>query len=71
MAQILLYAVGSAFFPALLAGVSVILTRDRPAALLLAFYIGGMVVSIGVGLALLEIAGNDANFGSSSGKSDP
>jgi len=71
VAQILLYAVGSAFFPALLAGVSVILTRDRPAALLLAFYIGGMVVSIGVGLALLEIAGNDANFGSSSGKSDP
>ena len=71
MLQILLYAVGSAFFPALLAGVSVILTRDRPAALLLAFYVGGMVVSIGVGLALLEIAGSDASFGKSSGKSDP
>ena len=71
MAQILLYAVGSAFFPALLAGVSVILTRERPAALLLAFYIGGMVVSVGAGLALLSIAGNDASFGSSSGKSDP
>jgi len=71
VAQILLYAVGSAFFPALLAGVSVILTRERPAALLLAFYIGGMVVSIGVGLALLQIAGSDANFGSSSGNSDP
>ena len=71
MLQILLYAVGSAFFPALLAGVSVILTRDRPAALLLAFYVGGMVVSIGVGLALLEIAGSDASVGKSSGKSDP
>ena len=71
MAQILLYAVGSAFFPALLAGVSVILTRDRPAALLLAFYIGGMVVSIGVGLVLLKVAGSDTNLGSSSGNSDP
>ncbi|MSX12587.1 MAG: GAP family protein, partial [Actinobacteria bacterium] len=55
MLQILLYAIGSAFFPALLAGVSVILTRDRPAALLLAFYIGGMLVSISVGLILLEV----------------
>ena len=71
MAQILLYAVGSAFFPALLAGVSVILTRDRPAALLLAFYIGGMVVSISVGLILLEVAGSDANLGTSSSKSSP
>ncbi|CAB4347355.1 unannotated protein [freshwater metagenome] len=71
MLQILLYAIGSAFFPALLAGVSVILTRDRPAALLLAFYIGGMLVSISVGLILLEVAGSDANFGSSSSKSNP
>ena len=71
MLQILLYAIGSAFFPALLAGVSVILTRDRPAALLLAFYIGGMLVSISVGLILLEVAGSDANFGSSGNKSNP
>ena len=71
MAQILLYAVGSAFFPALLAGVSVILTRERPAALLLAFYIGGLAVSVGAGLILLNVAGNDANFGSSSNKTDP
>jgi len=69
--QILLYAVGSAFFPALLAGVSVILTRERPAALLLAFYTGGMVVSIGAGLILLRLAGNDTSFGSSSSSSDP
>ena len=71
MLQILLYAIGSAFFPALLAGVSVILTRDRPAALLLAFYVGGMLVSISVGLILLHVAGSDANFGSSSNKSNP
>ncbi len=71
MLQVLLYAVGSAFFPALLAGVSVILTRERPAALLLAFYIGGMAVSMVVGLVLLSIAASDANLGSSGNKSDP
>ena len=71
MAQILLYAVGSAFFPALLAGVSVILTRERPAALLLAFYIGGLGVSVSAGLVLLNAAGSDPNFGSSSSTTDP
>ena len=71
MGQILLYAVGSAFFPALLAGVSVILTRERPAALLLAFYVGGLVVSVGLGLVLLEVAGSDGNLGTSSSNSSP
>lgn len=71
MAQILLYAAGSAFFPALLAGVSVILTRERPAALLLAFYIGGLGVSVSAGLILLNAAGSDPNFGSSSSTTDP
>jgi len=69
--QILLYAAGSAFFPALLAGVSVILTRERPAALLLAFYIGGLGVSVSAGLILLNAAGSDPNFGSSSSTTDP
>ncbi len=71
MAQILLYAAGSAFFPALLAGVSVILTRERPAALLLAFYIGGLGVSVSAGLVLLNAAGSDPNFVSSSSTTDP
>ena len=71
MAQILLYAAGSAFFPALLAGVSVILTRERPAALLLAFYIGGLAVSLTAGFILLNAAGSDPNFGSSSSTTDP
>ena len=71
MPQILLYAAGSAFFPALLAGVSVILTRERPAALLLAFYIGGLGVSVSAGLVLLNAAGSDPNFGSSSSTTDP
>jgi hypothetical protein len=71
VAQILLYAAGSAFFPALLAGVSVILTRERPAALLLAFYIGGLAVSLTAGFILLNAAGSDPNFGSSSSTTDP
>ena len=71
MPQSLLYAAGSAFFPALLAGVSVILTRERPAALLLAFYIGGLGVSVSAGLVLLNAAGSDPNFGSSSSTTDP
>ncbi len=71
MSQVLLYAVGSAFFPSLLAGVSIILTRDRPATLLLAFYISGMVVSIAVGLILLDTVGSDAQFSSSSTTTRP
>ncbi len=71
MLQIILYAVGSAFFPSLLAGVSIILTRDRPATLLLAFYIGGMVISISVGVILLEVVGSNPDFGASGSKSSP
>ncbi len=51
----------SAVFPALLAAVSVILTRDRPAPLLLAFYVGGLVTSVTIGILLLKLVGPDVS----------
>ncbi len=72
VAQIFLYAIGSAIFPALLAGVSVILTRERPAPMLLAFYIGGMIVSISAGLFILKAIGPEAaKLGTSKDKVSP
>ena len=60
MAQIFLLALGSSVFPALLAGAAVILSRDKPARLLLAFWIGGLMTSISSGLAILAIFGEHA-----------
>ena len=60
VAQIFLLALGSAVFPALLAGAAVILSRDQPARLLLAFWVGGLITSISSGLAILAIFGEHA-----------
>jgi Sap, sulfolipid-1-addressing protein len=60
VAQIFLLALGSSVFPALLAGAAVILSRDKPARLLLAFWIGGLITSIGSGLAILAVFGEHA-----------
>jgi len=60
VAQIFLLALGSAVFPALLAGAAVILSRDKPARLLLAFWIGGLMTSISSGIAILVIFGEHA-----------
>lgn len=60
MGSILLLALGSAMFPALLAGAAVILSRERPARLLLAFWIGGLITSITAGLVILSAFGEHA-----------
>ena len=60
MGSSLLLAIGSAMFPALLAGAAVILSRQRPARLLLAFWIGGLITSISAGLAILAMFGDHA-----------
>src|SRR3954466_7379001 len=58
--NILLLALAAAFYPTLLAVVIVVLGRPRPAPLLAAYLAGGMLVSVGIGLAcvfLLEGVG--------------
>jgi Sap, sulfolipid-1-addressing protein len=54
MGQILGLAIISAFFPTLLAGVVVILTRPHPARLLVGFWIGGLATSLTSGFLLLS-----------------
>lgn len=52
--DVLLLGCAAAFFPTLLAGVVVILSRPHPARLLLAFWVGGLTVSITAGLLILH-----------------
>jgi hypothetical protein len=54
MLDIILLGCAAAFFPTLLAGVVVMLSRPHPARLLLAFWIGGMTVSITAGILILH-----------------
>ncbi len=58
--KILLLALGSAMFPALLAGAAVILSRERPARLLLGFWMGGLLTSVGMGMLILTAFGEHA-----------
>src|SRR3954468_3949303 len=52
--HIFLLAVAAALYPTLLAGVIIILGRPQPVRLLAAFLLGGMIVSIAVGLIVLN-----------------
>jgi Sap, sulfolipid-1-addressing protein len=55
VAQVFGLAIAAAFYPVLLAGVLLILTRPEPRGLLLAFLIGGMVVSLIAGAVILVV----------------
>jgi hypothetical protein len=55
VAQIFGLAIAAAFYPVLLAGVLLILTRAEPRGLLLAFLIGGMLVSLVAGTIILVV----------------
>ena len=54
MADVLVLALAAAFYPALLAGVILILTRPNPRRQLAGFLLGGMVASVTSGLLLLS-----------------
>jgi len=70
--QILLLAIGSAWFPTILAAIGVILTRPRPAPLLLALYVAGITTSIISGLLILKVVGtNTTKLGGSNDKTSP
>jgi hypothetical protein len=51
----LVLALAAAFYPTLLAIVVVLLTRPRPARLLVAYLIGGMVIGLGVGFTFVFV----------------
>lgn len=68
MAQIVLLGLGAAVFPLLLACVAILLSRPHPRTLMLAFWLGGMTMSILAGLIVLDAfkSGNDVLGNSSS-----
>ncbi len=66
--EIILLALGSAVFPALLACVAILISRPEPRRLLLAFYVGGLGISVACGLIGVKlfhdgkrVAGNTAS----------
>lgn len=70
MGQIILLAIGAAFFPTLLACVAILISRPNPRPLLLAFYAGAVIASVTSGLIVLSLF-NDGNTALGSTTSDP
>jgi hypothetical protein len=67
VAKTVVLALGAAFFPALLACVAILISRPEPRRLILAFYLGGLLISVAAGVAVAkvfedggEIAGSDS-----------
>lgn len=56
--QLLLLALEAALYPTLLAAVVILLTLERPIPLLAAYLAGALVVSIGLGLAIVLVLGD-------------
>jgi Sap-like sulfolipid-1-addressing protein len=68
VARIVLLALGAAVFPLLLACVAIMISRREPRRLLLAFYAGGLIVSVTSGIVVLgffkdneEVLGSDSS----------
>jgi hypothetical protein len=63
--EIILLALGASFFPLLLACVAIMISRPEPRRLLIAFYIGGLIASLTVGIVTLAVLKNgDSALGS-------
>src|SRR3954453_22184956 len=72
MAHIVLLAFAAAIFPLLIACVAIIISRPEPRPLLLAFYAGGLLVSLIGGVALLSVFNSgDSALGNSSSDPNP
>jgi hypothetical protein len=68
LGRLVLLAFGAAFFPLLLACVAILISRPEPRRLILAFYLGGLVMSVASGIVVLrlfasgeEVAGSTAS----------
>ena len=72
MAHIVLLALAAAVFPTLIACVAIMISRPEPRRLLVAFYAGGMTVSIGAGIVVLDaFKRGDSVLGNSSSSPNP
>jgi Sap-like sulfolipid-1-addressing protein len=72
MAHIVLLALAAAVFPTLIACVAIMISRPEPLRLLVGFYAGGMIVSIGAGVVVLDaFKRGDSVVGSSSSGPSP
>ena len=58
MADIIPLALAAAVYPPLLAGIIILLARDKPVAMLAAFMAGGMLVSLVLGLLIVFVLGD-------------
>ena len=72
MAEIVLLAFGAAVFPTLIACVAIMISRPEPRRLLLAFYAGGLIVSVTAGIVVLSVFNSgDSAVGSTSSAPSP
>jgi hypothetical protein len=72
MAHIVLLALAAAVFPTLIACVAIIISRPEPRRLLLAFYAGGVLASVGAGIVVLNaFKRGDSVVGNSSSHPNP
>jgi hypothetical protein len=69
IATFLLLALDAALYPTLLAAVVILLAQERPVRLLAAYLAGGMLVSVGLGLAIVLTLGGSSKLGQGSGLS--
>jgi hypothetical protein len=71
VAKVIVLALGAAFFPALLACVAILVSRPEPHRLILAFYLGGLLMSVTAGLVVLKVfQDGDGILGSDAGGPD-
>ena len=72
MAHIVLLALAAAVFPTLIACVAIMISRPEPRRLLVAFYAGGLIVSVGAGIVVLDaFKRGDSVVGNSSSSPNP
>src|SRR3954463_4761575 len=72
MAHIVLLALAAAVFPTLIACVAIMISRPEPRRLLLAFYTGGVLASVGAGIVVLNaFHRGDSVVGNSSSNPNP
>src|SRR4051812_5056929 len=72
MAHIVLLALAAAVFPTLIACVAIMISRPEPRRLLLAFYAGGVIASVGAGIVVLNaFKRGDSVVGNSSSRPNP
>lgn len=72
MAHIVLLALAAAVFPTLIACVAIMLSRSEPRRLLVAFYAGGVIVSVSAGVVVISVFNDDsAVLGSTSSEPSP